>query len=708
MPMKSHSPFSSSSRRPTAIALAAALVFAGSGAAVAGSRWLPLQDAFEGLTFENLSFKDLPRFVRSLAPQWRIALSARPASASPATDDARQVASAGPSPSSATAARAPRPAAIAPGSGRGEHQRWRRDIDAAAHVWREPGLRDGPLPPTGPSASRSSAVVRQGIPLNLTYVDTGRTAYTRFRSWVDAAVNGSPGYAYEARDSVLMYLISRDAKYCNHAVTLVDRQVSDAEAAIAAGQRPAVAADSYLEVGPMIADLSLTYDACRARLSAAQKQRWGAYAEQAIWNVWNHQQARWGAVSHPWSGWSVNNPGNNYHYSFLEATMTWALASRNPTWLNMLQADKLPKLEAYYRALPGGGSREGTGYGTAQMRLFELYRIWRDAMRIDLANVSPHATDTIQYWAHATVPTMDRFAPIGDQSRNSVPEIYDYHRRLMLEARNVTASMQAKDVASWWLNRISVQQMGQGANFRYDLLQPGGAGTAPSSLHYRAEGAGALFARSGWDTGAMWFSHVAGRYDESHAHQDQGSFTLFAGDWLAVTENIWSRSGIQQGTEVHNVLRFERTDTSYRQCAAPANDRIVHQCEGTTSTTTITPGSNGALSVVSNLTPAYAGNPAVVRWTRRLDFAARTLTVRHDYATGSGTSAIFQLQVPVQPTVSGNTVTAGRLRVRVLQPVNPTITLRNWTAINSSEFTRGWRIDIGGGSGVYQVELQEL
>ena len=31
---------------------------------------------------------------------------------------------------------------------------------------------------------------------------------------------------------------------------------------------------------------------------------------------------------------------------------------------------------------------------------------------------------------------------------------------------------------------------------------------------------------------------VAGPYNESHAHQDQGSFTLFSGDWLAVTANI--------------------------------------------------------------------------------------------------------------------------------------------------------------------------
>ena len=141
-----------------------------------------------------------------------------------------------------------------------------------------------------------------------------------------------------------MYRISRDVKYCTHAITMVDKQVSDAETAIAAGRNPEIAGDSYLEVGPMIADLATTYDTCSARVTASQRQRWSASAEQAIWNVWHHETARWGTRSAPWSGWSVDNPGNNYHYSFIEATMMWALATRSPTWMSLLQTDKLPKL----------------------------------------------------------------------------------------------------------------------------------------------------------------------------------------------------------------------------------------------------------------------------------------------------------------------------------------------------------------------------
>jgi hypothetical protein len=156
------------------------------------------------------------------------------------------------------------------------------------------------------------------------------------------------------------------------------------------------------------------------------------------------------------------------------------------------------------------------------------------------------------------------------------------------------------------------------------------------------------------------------------------------------------------------MLRFERSNTSVQQCGSPAGDRIVHQCEPSTSTMTVTPGANGALTVASDLTPAYRGNPALTRWTRNLDFSNRKLTVRDNFVLPAGTTAFFQVQVPVQPTISGSTVAAGRLRVRVLEPANATIALRNWNAVNASEFTKGWRIDIGGGTTTYLVELSEV
>ena len=575
-------------------------------------------------------------------------------------------------------------------------------VQAQATAAQEPAA-DMPLP-TAPAASSPGK-----LNVDLSFVDKKSDAYGRFKSWVDSAVAGSPGYAFSATDAALMYRLSQAKKYCDLAVKMVEQQVSEAESAIASGGRPAIAGDSYLEVGPHIADLALTLDSCAADISPTQRQRWSAYAEQAVWNVWNHSAAQWGGRPHPWTGWSTDNPGNNYYYSFLEATMFWALASGSDKWMKDLRERRLPPLKAYFAKLPGGGSSEGTGYGAAHMRLFSIYRLWRDSTGEDLANASTHAHDSIPYWVHATVPTLDRFAPIGDQSRNSIPELFDYHRRLVLEARQLTQEPDALGISSWWLDSISVPRMSSGFNSRYDLLPAGSGGSPPTSLSHHAVGTGHFFSRTDWGKDAMWVAFIAGPYNESHAHQDQGSFTLFANDWLAVTENIWSHSGIQQGTEVHNVVRFERSNSSASQCASPGGDVIVHQCENpqSRSTVTITPGADGASSATADLTPVYRGNPALGSWQRKLDFAARKLTVRDQFKLGSGTRAIFQLNVPTEPKVNGNEVIAGNLRMRVLEPANAVIGVHDWSSVDRQEFRKGWRIDVSGGQTNYVVGLSE-
>jgi hypothetical protein len=550
-----------------------------------------------------------------------------------------------------------------------------------------------------PATRPPLAPIEAGIPLDLNYIDRKSPAFARFQRWVDSAAAGEPGYAFSAYEAALLYRIDPKKKYCDLAVTMVEKEVADAETAIAEGRAPEVAGDSYLEVGPRIAALSMTLDTCKQQINEAQRARWAAFAEQAVWNVWHHLRAHWGERPRPWTGWSVDNPGNNYYYSFVEATLYWALASGNNDWMRFLHEEKMPPLQAYFATLPGGGSLEGTGYGAAHMRLFALYRLWRDATGDDIANANPHVNDSIDYWVHATVPTLDRFAPIGDQSRNSIPELYDYHRRLVLEARALSKDPPSQALASWWLHHISMAQMSNGFNTLHDLLPAGDAkAPAPDALFHHAEGTGHLFARSGWDKDAMWLAFVAGPYNESHAHQEQGGFTLFARDWLTVTENIWSHSGIQQGTETHNVLRFER---------GTANDRVIRQREPSRSQMTVKPGTDGALSVEADLTGAYGGDSPVQSWTRTLAFGGRKLRVEDHYRLTPETKAVFQLNLPVEPKIDGQTATAGKLRIRVIAPADATLSTLDWRSVDSNEFRSGWRLDIAGGTETYVVELED-
>lgn len=557
-----------------------------------------------------------------------------------------------------------------------------------------------PPPKPAPEPEPSSPPMLADIALDLSYVDRTSPAYTRFKQWVDDAVAGNPGYAFDGSDGAIMYRLTGEQKYCDLAIRQSEQQVAAAEAEIAAGRVPDVAGDSYLEVGTLIAEVSLTLDTCYRSIPAQQQQRWSNYAEQAVWNLWNYDNAKWGTRAAPWSGWSTDNPGNNYHYSFLEATMFWALAyGRHQTWMNDLTSVRLPPVQQYFAATPGGGSREGTGYGVSHRRLFTLYRIWRNATRTDLANANSHLTDSVHYWVHATVPTLDRYAPIGDQARSSSPDLFDYHRHLLLEARYMTPNARAREIASWWLNNISVPQMDQGFNFRHDLLPAGTGGTPPTELLHHASGTGHLFARSGWDRDAMWLSFVAGPYVESHAHQDQGSFTLFSKDWMAVTWNIWSDSGLEQETDMHNVVRFAKIGAG-SLCTSSNPGTVVAQREST-STMVVTPAGGSAFAADANLTPAYSSNSGVTSWKRRLDFASRKLTVSDQFQLGANMCAIYQTHVPTQPTISGTQVTTNRMRMRVLAPANPTITVVSMGG-------GAYRIEVRGSGTGYTVEYTEI
>ena len=213
----------------------------------------------------------------------------------------------------------------------------------------------------------AGAQAQAAIVIDLSYVNQQSPEFTRFKYFVDAAVAGNPGYAFSAADAAYMYKLTGQSQYATLAVNTADAQVTAAEGAIALGNAPDIAGDQYLEVGPMLEDVALSYDWCGDHMTVQQKARWANYAEQAVWNVWHNTQAQWGNVAHPWAGWAVNDPANNYYYSFLRATMYWGLASNSTTWKDLLQNAKWSAEENYTATMGGGGSQEGTGYGLSHV-----------------------------------------------------------------------------------------------------------------------------------------------------------------------------------------------------------------------------------------------------------------------------------------------------------------------------------------------------
>ena len=409
---------------------------------------------------------------------------------------------------------------------------------------------------------------------------TDTPAAARFKALVDSQMAGTDNYGFEPWFAALMYRLTGEAAYATYAIAQTDAAVSSEESLIARDKPAAVSDDSYLGVGRIIGNLALVYDWCHDRLTPAQRSRWITYGNQSVWNVWNPTRAKWGDKTYAWTGWSVDNPSNNYYYSFLQATMFLGLATHGENdqaqgWLDTFRVQKLERqlFPTFRRDLQGGGSREGTGYGTAMRSLFRLYDWWERSTGERLADKTPHALQSMSFLMNSTVPTLDRLAPTGDHSRDSTGALFDYHRDYLLELIALYPHEPISGVARTFLEQSTVPRMQQGFNAWTDFLygdpdvpaRP--LATLPTTWY--GSGTGQVMLRSDWTKAATFANFICGPYTESHAHRDQGSFVLYRDGWLAQDENIASHSGLERAEVFHNLLRFEAGGQVLKQRNGP-------------------------------------------------------------------------------------------------------------------------------------------
>lgn len=530
-------------------------------------------------------------------------------------------------------------------------------------------------------------------------------AAQRFVTMVDRWKGGADVYDFQSWHAALVGQLTGEASYCTAAIKNVETRVTAEEKRIADGGRPEVARDSYLYVGDEIGDLALTYDWCFAQLTDAQKKRWLEFADRAVWNVWHHERAQWGTELSEWNGWSVDNPMNNYYYSFLRATMLLGLATHGElgsgeTWIKQFRQVKLADqlVPQFVAQLPGGGSREGTGYGVSHKSLFELYDFWQGSTGEDIANETAHAEESLRLMLHQIVPTGDRLAPTGDHARDSTAALYDYHRQYLLSLMARYASATPAGAAKTLLAASPVKQMTSQFNYVYDFLydtteitEAPLTGLAPA---YHAAGVGQVYARSGWTKDATWVNFTAGPYTEDHAHQDQGSFLLYKGGWLAYDANIDSHSGIANQINVHNVVRFER------------DGNVVAQRQGTESKLTALHRGPGWMHMAADLLPAYKGQNGISKVERELVFIEPNALVVFDRTTSAaGVNQVWQLNVPKSPMVNGAQASVANgghtLTVQRVLPAEASASVHAHD--QDSDFNSGFRIDhaVAGGANTF-------
>jgi hypothetical protein len=547
-------------------------------------------------------------------------------------------------------------------------------------------------------------------------LSAGQPEAMRFKTTVDRWIAGEDVYNFFSWNAALLGQLTGDARYCAAAIKDVDRQVDDATGAVHGGQTPVVAHDQYLDVGNLIGNLALVYDWCAGSLPAERRGAWLAYADQAVFNVWNPSDAKWGTIKADWPGFAIDDPSDNYYYSFLRATMLLGLAAHDEAalakgWLTQFHDTKLVNqlVPAFNSQLVGGCSREGTGYGVAQRDVFELYDIWQASTGERIADLTPHTRASLRTFIHQIVPTLDFFAPTGDQSRDSTAAFFDYHRSYLQDLIALYPTDPAAPRAQYLLANSSLPKMSSEFNNVYDFLYANknvaatpldGLGTA----HY-APGIGEVYARSGWDKHATWVNLIAGPYTQSHAHQDQGSLMIYKDGWLAYDAVVPSHSGLTQDTTAHSLVRIVDGGKTVAQQAnydlKGSDSKVValHRPQGA-----------GFLHVAADLTAAYGDQTAIVQQVQReiVYLEPNTVIVYDRLKTriGANSNVVFQVVSPVAtgnptpndpPTGTSHTFTASGHTldvVDVLTPPSTKPTLFNFKKSDGEEFPNGgFRLD---------------
>jgi hypothetical protein len=540
----------------------------------------------------------------------------------------------------------------------------------------------------------------------------------RFKASVDAQVaNGGPNLP--AWQVALMGQVTNDVRYCNYAVAKTDEFVASEEARIAdiiaapgppapppgggapVPPLPVAGTNSYLYVGELIGGMATVYDWCRAQTTADQRQRWRDYGNQAVWNVWNHTQARWGNKTIPWSGWSHDNPANNYYYAFLEATMLLGLATQgeNPMAADWIEQFRQHKLEseafpAFTRDHAGGGSLEGTGYGTAMKNLWRIYDWWEKSTGERIAGRSWHTLESLPWMMHAIVPTLSRLAATGDHSRDETAMLFDYHRDYLQVLIHLYPDEPLSGVARTLLENSSVpamtSQFMRYSDFLYDPAVVAGEPLASMTPAYFGSGTGMLAVRSGWDKQAAYANLLCGPLVESHAHRDNSSFTLFKNVWSVYEANIDGHSGIEQDEEYHNLVRYTLaggnavTQRGATRCNMQA---LAHTPQWTYA--------------LADTTPMYGS--AVTKSEREFVFIPPAAYVVYDRAqtAAASTKRTWTMNFPKPPTLTETTMSldlgsGNSVAIKRLLPQAPVVSTVSWAAVNPANYAgkTATRIDV--------------
>jgi hypothetical protein len=466
---------------------------------------------------------------------------------------------------------------------------------------------------------------------------------------VDAylATTDSGGGDSSPENAATVYLFTQDPKYAAVAYTWAHTIVAAAD----------VRSDSYLGFGDGMRQVAMVLNYCYAALSDAQRTELAGYLDQWTNELWNKNQG---------SGWGLADPGNNYHLSFLEGTAFAGYALRESgganaaSYLAILDTQlngPAPEGEMPYLGgvAAGGEWIEGSNYGERSKE--RLFRALAAIATMDGKNYfteSAFFSNSIYFQIYGTQPGHQFFYCGGDLARESSMPVSPYDRSIVQIATYFVGDAAARGYGQGFLTSVVPDYSGPDfddrpeyyLDFLFVLDQPA-ASEAQLPLSYDAAGSGWVNLRSGWSADATSIT-VSGAplIDQSHQHDDVGSFVVWHGGWLAGDASVWSHSGEIQTADAHNMINVSSAD--HDVAAVPGHTRFHDEA------------AYGYVQVDGSNEFATNGAALLGEWTRELVYlrAGDALVVYDRVSPAAGKAYDFRVHVPVRPTPSGTAFVA--------------------------------------------------
>jgi hypothetical protein len=296
---------------------------------------------------------------------------------------------------------------------------------------------------------------------------------------------------------------------------------------------------------------------------------------QADW-VWPETDAR---RQNAWGMW----PGSNYWWGFMMTGPAALAAEGDDTLAGTISG---PDRAAFHRqlalahwrakALPyfagdgaGGAWAEGTNYDSSWF----VGRFADAFLTSGTPLPTPWMAASLQWRLASTMPGGAFKIPFGDQSRVSDASLYAYDRMAalaLLPAANPTPQL-AADVQRW-LNLVGQVPDRETETsvlaeelVRYDPAAPAAHDLSALPQAYLARGAGFYTYRQNWtDPDATVFALESGDVSQSHAALDANGLRIWKGSfWVSADANIYSHSGIEQGTSNYDNMTVGDTGQNH-------------------------------------------------------------------------------------------------------------------------------------------------